>query len=68
MQGMADGCSQGAGWPISFNDILLQNVYLDLSEGHWVPEEARADPAAFLGCTGCGSSRFQWECLHRTRL
>ena len=41
MQGMADGCSQGAGWPISFNDILLQNVYLAIfSEGHWVPEEA----------------------------
>jgi hypothetical protein len=35
---MADGASQGSGWIVSFEDILLQNVFLDAMYGHVIPD------------------------------
>jgi hypothetical protein len=53
MQGMADGASRGSGWIFTLDDILLQNCFLDLAYGHWIPQEfALHGP---LACTDVGA-------------
>jgi hypothetical protein len=54
MQGMADGASFQSGQYISFEDILLQNVYLDLSYGRWLPILNESASGEF-GCTDVGA-------------
>ncbi|MHA1340334.1 MAG: C45 family autoproteolytic acyltransferase/hydrolase [Promethearchaeota archaeon] len=46
MQGMADGATHGLGIPITFNDILLQNTFLDIFYGEIIPNSP-----VQIGCT-----------------
>lgn len=46
MQGIADGASQANGLPITFKDIFMQNIFLDLRYGH-----IKVD--GYLGEMGC---------------
>lgn len=47
MQGLADGSTNSLGFPITFNDILIQNTFLDIFYGQIIPE----NPNLVLGCT-----------------
>ena len=53
MRGMADGASQGSGWPVSFDDILVQNCFLDMAYGHWIPQGLLK--WGYGGCTDVGA-------------
>lgn len=52
MRGMADGASQGSGWIVTFEDILLQNVFLDAMYGHIIPDYYMG---LSMGCTSIGA-------------
>jgi hypothetical protein len=53
MQGMADGASQGSGWFVTFDDILVQNCFLDLMYGKFIPNGYSSH--GILGCTAIGA-------------
>lgn len=52
MRGMANGASQGSGCIITYNDILVQNCFLDLSYGKYGPEGAALES---IGCSALGA-------------
>lgn len=54
MQGIADGASFQSGQVVTFEEILLQNVYLDLSYGRWLPLMNESASGEF-GCTDVGA-------------
>ncbi|MHA1728140.1 MAG: hypothetical protein ACTSWY_05360 [Promethearchaeota archaeon] len=53
MQGIADGASFTSGLIINFEDILLQNTFLDIYYGQFIPDNSIG--ADIMGCTAFGS-------------
>jgi len=53
MQGMADGATHGFGFPITFEDILVENCFLDLLYGQVYPLSAGG---TVMGCTAIGAN------------
>jgi len=49
MKGLADGASNKLGIDISFNDILIQNTFLDIVYGQLLPQQINP-----IGCTSIG--------------
>jgi hypothetical protein len=53
IQGISDGATAGGGFPISFTDILIQNVLFEILYGQINPLSASLKTS--LGCTSFGS-------------
>ncbi len=53
MQGLSEGASAGSGFPISFSDILIQNVIFEILYGLINPLDLSVENT--LGCTTFGS-------------